>query len=247
MWTPERVGSEARPYAGTLWRVVKARHVLALARLVDTHDEEAVLANILERTRPPATRPVASLHPLFAGPFRDAPYPRGSRFRRAGQREGVLYAAEAVTTALAETAFYAALFFLVEAQGMQLPANPVAHTALAVACATERCVDLTIPPFASDPRLLDPVDYTACQALADSGRQSDVGAIRYRSIRDPDAAANVALMMPDAIASPEPLAFETWHALLDRQQMRLWREHDGDTLAFPLTAFARDPRIAALG
>ena len=50
------------------------------------------------------------LHPLLAAPFRYAPYPKGSRFRRANQREGAFYAAESVITAVAEMAFYRFLF-----------------------------------------------------------------------------------------------------------------------------------------
>ena len=41
----------------------------------------------------------------------DAPYPIGSRFRRAGRTAGVFYAAESPETAVAEMAFYRLLFF----------------------------------------------------------------------------------------------------------------------------------------
>ena len=52
------------------------------------------------------------LHYLLATPFRyGSPYPRGSRFRRAGLTPGVYYASGTAGTAIAETAFYRLLFF----------------------------------------------------------------------------------------------------------------------------------------
>ena len=60
---------------------------------------------------------------LLATPFRYAPYPHGSRFRRARQRQGCFYGSERVETAVAEAAFYYLTFFLAS-PGTPVPRNP---------------------------------------------------------------------------------------------------------------------------
>src|SRR5205823_13966305 len=106
-------------------------------RLTDSLHEQALLEDILERSKPNLPADCVGLHYLLATPFRYAPYPQGSRFRRAGQREGAFYAAESVPTAIAETSFYRLLFFA-EAPGAILPAPPVERTVVVVACASDR-------------------------------------------------------------------------------------------------------------
>jgi hypothetical protein len=115
-------------------------------RLTDSLDEQALLEEILERSKPNFPAECAGLDYLLTTPFRYAPYPQGSRFRRAGQPEGAFYAAESVQTAVAEMSFYRLLFFA-EAPGVTLPTRPVEHTVFAVACTTERSIDLREPPF----------------------------------------------------------------------------------------------------
>src|SRR5690606_37892246 len=114
-----------------------------------------------------------------------AEYPRGSRFRRAGRTAGVFYAAEAVTTAVAEAAFYR-LLFLAESPGTPWPNGAAEYTAFAAEIASGRLLDLTLPPLAEDASAwTDPVAYDACQALADGARAAEAEVLRYRSVRDP--------------------------------------------------------------
>src|SRR5947207_9896057 len=112
MWTPPALASEARAWSGDIWRVVESQSQVATLKLVDTLGEQEVLEAELERSKPLVPAACAGLHYLLATPFRYAPYPRGSRSRRARQRQGCFYAAERVATAVAEEAFYRLLFFL---------------------------------------------------------------------------------------------------------------------------------------
>src|SRR6185295_2574229 len=111
-WTPAALSSKRRALSGVCWRVVEAQHKVSTLKLVDTLDEQALLENLIEQTKPSVPPECRHLHYLLATPFRyGAPYPLGSRFRHAGMTPGVYYASVAVETAIAETAFYRLLFF----------------------------------------------------------------------------------------------------------------------------------------
>ena len=73
--------------------------------LVDTLDEQALLEQLLEGSKPPLPSGAAGLHWLLFTPFRYPPPPSGSRFR--GQTDpGVFYGADEVETACAELGFW---------------------------------------------------------------------------------------------------------------------------------------------
>ena len=81
-------------------------------KIVDTLAEQSLLETLLERTKPPVPAECRDLHYLLATPFRyGAPYPSGSRFRRAGFTPGVFYGSTTPATAVAEIAFHRLLFF----------------------------------------------------------------------------------------------------------------------------------------
>lgn len=243
MWTPPALASEARPWSGTLWQVVETQSRVATLKLVDTLDEQAILEAELEGTKPVIPASCANLHYLLATPFRYAPYPTGSRFRRARQTDGCFYAAEQVETAVAEEAFYRLLFFL-NAPTARLPANPQERTAFQVSAETARTIDLIAPPFNTAAALWShPTDYGPCQALADAARSAGIEALRYRSVRDPGCGANLALLSPAAFRATSPERFETWHLFLRPMSVQAMREMPHFTLEIPFTAWAADPRV----
>src|SRR5262245_6883848 len=103
-WTRAALSSEHRRLSGVCWRVVEAQHRVSTMKLVDTLDEQSVLESLVEATKPRLPPECQHLHYLLATPFRyGAPYPSGSRFRRAGMTPGVFYASRTSSTAIAET------------------------------------------------------------------------------------------------------------------------------------------------
>ncbi len=245
MWTPAALLSEARAWRGDIWRTVEAQSKASTMRLTDSLDEQALLENILEQSKPNSPADCAGLHYLLATPFRYAPYPHGSRFRRAGQREGVFYAAERVATAIAEISFYRLLFFA-ESPGAVLPSRPVEHTLFAVGCATERCIDLRGPPFDPDEqRWTHPTDYAACQDLADAARLADIQVIRYRSVPDPLMGGNCAVLAVAAFADRSLRRQQTWHIFPGHHSVRAWCENPRAAVEFRPQDFQTDPRVAA--
>lgn len=247
IWTPDALSSEARPLAGTCWRLVEAQHRVSTLKLVDTLAEQETLERLLEETKPPVPPECRHLDYLLSTPFRyGAPYPRGSRFRRAGFSPGVYYASEHVETALAETAFHRLLFFA-DSPATPWPANALELTAFQARFSTRRGLDLTRPPLLRDRAAwTDPTDYGPCQALADDARAAQVEVLRAESVRDPARRANVALLTCNAFAAPQPMARQTWRMRLDAKGARAFRDFPKGGVELPIAAFA-DERLAALG
>ena len=216
-FTADTVEAAARNLSAKPWRIVEAQHRVPTMRLVDTLDEQRVLEDLLEASKPPVPADAAKLHYLLATPFRyPAPPPAGSRFRGIGD-PGVWYGADVVATALAEVAYWR-LRFLGDS-----PATPdllpVPHTAFRAHVAGSAIV-LSQSPFERQRRQWeDPVSYEATQALARVAREAGVALIRYRSVRDPGHRAALAVLTPKAFRKSAPLEQHTWLIKVGRTQV----------------------------
>jgi hypothetical protein len=246
IWTAAALASSAAPLHGRLWRVVEAQAKISTMKLTDTLEEQAALERLLDETKPKIPMECGHLGYLLFTPFRYAPYPFDSRFRRAGSRDGVFYASEEPDTAIAEASFYRLLFFA-ESPNTPWPSNPMEHTVFAVEVATARAVDLTRAPLVRDRAAWSHVsDYAPCLALADAAREAAMDAIRYESVRDPEARANVALLTCRVFTRNDAVERQTWHLHVGRAGVRAVCEAPGRSLAFGLAAFANDRRLEPL-
>lgn len=242
---PAAQSSDARAYAAEVWRVVEAQNRCATMRLTDSLDDQRLLEELIDEVKPPAPADAAGLHYLLQAPFRYAPYPNASRFRRANAYPGVFYAAEAQVTAMRELAFYRLLFFH-EAPGAALPARPVELTVFAASCSADRAFDLTEPPLSAHADLWTHLtDYAACHGLTDQARALDVAVIRYQSARHPEGRC-VAMLTPAAFAKPEPVRAETWRLFVRPTKVQAWREFPPAQFEFDAALFSDDPRLSAI-
>lgn len=245
--TRDELSSNARPAAGRSWRVVEAQHVISTAKLTDTAVEQALLEQLIETTKPSIPPECRHLNFLLATPFRyGAPYPRGSRFRKAGLTLGVFYASENADTAIAELCFHRLLFF-VELPDTHWPADAGEFTAFAVEYATPRSIDLTRPPFDNRAATwMHRTHYEGCQDLAELARAEGIEIIRYASVRDPRNKLNAALLTCRAFAQPNPVDRQTWRILFGSNGARALCEMPRAMIDFDRSAFDRDRRIAAM-
>lgn len=215
-------------------------------KIVDTLAEQSLLETLLERTKPPVPPECRDLHYLLATPFRyGAPYPSGSRFRRAGFTPGVFYGSRTPATAVAEAAFHRLLFF---ADSPETPWPGIAgeYTVFTVGFRTARGLDLTLPPLSADrDRWANRTDYTDCQDLADRAREAGVDALKYASARAPRG-VNLALLTCGAFASRQPQERQTWRIHLGAHGARALCDFPEARMEFDRLAFAADPRIARL-
>ena len=234
--------------SGGCWRVVEAQHRISTLKLVDTLAEQHRLEELLDESKPPVPADCRHLDYLLATPFRyGAPYPHGSRFRRAGISPGVFYASKTVATAIAELAFHRLLFFA-DSPETPWPHNAGEYTAFSVRFKAAAALDLAAAPLNRDAAdWTHPTDYTRCQALADTARTAGVDAIRYPSARDPSGSGiNLALLTCRAFASPRPVERQTWRMLAGAAGVHAVCTFPESRLEFSREAFGRDPRIRTL-
>jgi hypothetical protein len=182
-FTAQTIEAAARNLSAKPWRIVEAQHRVPTMRLVDTLDEQRVLEDMLEASKPPLPDAAAKLHYLLATPFRyPAPPPVGSRFRGIGD-PGVWYGADVVETALAEVAYWR-LRFLSDS-----PATPdllpVPHTAFRASVAGSAIVLSQAPFDRQRKQWEDPANYEATQALARAAREASISPVSYKHIKLP--------------------------------------------------------------
>lgn len=246
IWTPAALRSELGGFDARIWRLVEAQHRVSTLKLVDGLDEQQMLEDILEATKPPVPPECRHLDYLLSTPFRYRPYPHGSRFRRAGFTPGVWYGAEHPETAVAEMVFYRLLFFA-ESPGTPLPDGAADYTAFAARVATPFALDLNAGRLAEDAALwTHPTDYAACQALAEAARAAGAECIRYASVRDPQGGANLAVLACPAFRDHAPVERQTWRIRVTPGGAQALREHPRHGIGFRLADFNADPRLAPL-
>ena len=244
-WTRDALTSSSITLHGRLWRMVEAQSQISTMKLTDSLEEQATLENLIEESKPKVPEDCRHLSYLLLTPFRYTPYPYNSRFRRAGSADGVFYASEASETAAAETAFYRLLFFA-ESPDTPWPGNPSEFTAFAVDIATKKAIDLMREPLVKDRALwMQLSDYEACFDLADTARAAALEAIRYQSVRDPQARANIGILSCRAFAANDVVDRQTWHLHFGDNGIRATCEAPKLALPFGRAAFAADPRLAS--
>jgi hypothetical protein len=224
--------------------MVEAQHLVSTQKITDTADEQKLIEELIEESKPAVPPECRELHYLLSTPFRYPPHPFGSRFRHANDSRGVFYASEAPETALAEMVFYRLLFFA-ESPRTPWPSNPGQFTAFAAQIETDRGLDLTQPPLNAHRdywTLL--TDYSYCRDLAETARAAECDIIRYQSVRDPLRGLNLAVLRCRAFAANDPMGFETWRIHFNASGVRARCEFPPKEIAFARDAFAADPRLS---
>lgn len=245
-WTHDALRSEHRSIDGTAWRLVEAQHVVSTLSLVDSLDEQNLLEDILEETKPPIPEECQGLDYLLSTPFRYRPYPYGSRFRKHGLTPGVWYGAEHPETAVAEMVFYRFLFYA-ESPETPFPDSPADYTAFSVGVSTQGGLDLTQGGLAADgDKWTELTEYSACQALAETARETGVEIIRFTSVRDPLNKANLAVLNCRAFDDPAPVERQSWRIRMSAAGAQAVRDHPRAGLEFSQDAFSEDPRLSEM-
>jgi hypothetical protein len=240
---PDAPSFDAAPYAAEVWRLVEAQHRVSTLKLVDNLEEQALLESMIETMKPSLPPECAGLNYLLAAPYRyGSIYPQGSRFRRAGRTEGVLYASEYVETAVAEMAFYRLLFYA-ESPQTPFPDAAADYSAFSVRVKTRAALDLMRPAF-DDHAYRDTIDYSQTQTLAETCRKKGIELIRYPSVRDEAHRANVAVLTAKAFADKKPRQWRTWRLRIGGNGVSALCDFPVSSLSFSRSAFANDPRLA---
>ncbi len=242
-WIRDALRSESARLSGRFWRIVEAQHQSATMKLTDSLEEQTLLEDIIEDTKPPVPADCDGLDFLLMTPFRySATNPWGSRFRRPNAEAGVFYASAQPSTAIAEVVFHRLQFFG-ESPATPWPQNPAEYTAFAVELASERVLDLIARPPDDLAMIMHLQTYAAGQSLSEAARIAGAEIIKYPSVRDPQRGANVAVLSPRAFRSKAPVDRQSWRIHLDRNGARAFCEAPRASLGLGRHAFNADPRM----
>lgn len=242
IWEACAAAAVPGPLQGRLLRLVESQEQVATGRLVSSLERQAVLENLLERSKPPLPAQARGLNYLLASPFRYPPLPHGSRF---GTRlePGIFYASRNLRPLLAEAAYYRFVFW----DGMKDPPAGrllTQHTLFRAAYRSERGLRLQAPPFAAFREVLrDPGHYAATQRLGTRLRSAGIEIVEYESARDPHCGINLALFTPRALRPARVLRQEEWLCETTEERVTLRPKRAPGVHPFPRALFLVDGRL----
>lgn len=208
-WDPSWFDGAAAVRTMLAWRGVEAQHVVSTLRLVDTPQEQDLLEQLLEASKPPAPATARPKHYLLTTPFRYFPV-HPSRFRPARAR-GQWYGGASVFAACAEVAHWRHRF-LMDSEGLRGQVLLTEHSFFK-ARVRGRAIDLTAQPWLHNRAAwIHPDDYSATQAVAAAAQARGVQWLRYESARAPGEACAV-VFEPACLSEPAPSlesTLQTW-------------------------------------
>ena len=244
IWTECAGSSELGPLRLLPWRTVEAQHQVSTRKLVDTLEEQALLEDLIETSKPP-NQAARRLHYLLATPFRYPPLRHGSRFG-SRQEPGLWYGSETQRAAFAEVAYYRFVFLEGTAADLGTVTTPL--TVFTARVGTTRGIDLAAPPFDRFRAVIaSPRAYAEPQALGRAMRDAGVEVFRYPSARDGAGGVNVGVFAPGAFGTARPRGLETWHCTASRERVELLKRDyfKAAAFVFPREAFLVDGVLPA--
>lgn len=248
IWAACKGEEQIKPISGTLYRLVESQEQVATTGYVDTLDEQAVLEELLEESKPVYPDEVIDeLHYLLKTPFRYPPLEWGSRFGRKHE-PSLFYGGESLAATLAESAFYRFVFLLAmegEPPGHRLNTE---HTVFTVGYSAQKGIQLQHPPFDTyRAQLTHKQDYSASQQLGSDMRSAGVEAFQYLSARSTEPELCVALYTVNLFTSNQPETLEQWLCELTAELVTFKAVASSRTYQYPLEMFEVDGVFPGVG
>ena len=242
IWTQCEGKLNARKLELDAWRVVESQYITSTRKLVDSDAEQNRLESLIDGAKPPVPKGLdGGLHFLLFTPFRHPPLRNGSRLGVRRER-GIFYGSKAIRTALAEVAYYRLVFLTGTTADLGIVQTQ--HTAFRVSVKTVLGIDLTADPFREYEALISsPTDYQYSQQLGTEMRKAGIEVVLFKSARDSQGGANVALIAP-AFGKPAPYPdTQEWlctstHALVEMTRKNAFTKDAA--LGFPRAQFLVD-------
>ncbi|RUR18340.1 RES family NAD+ phosphorylase [Legionella qingyii] len=232
------------PIMATIHRVVEDQEELATLSLVNNIEEQAILEELLETSKPKRPEEYEDLHYLLITPFRYPPLQYGSRFGNTFE-PSLFYGSLNVSTALAETAYYRFVFMA----GMKEPYTDsilMTYSSYTIGIKTVHGIFLNKQPFNTVEQIISsPKYYSDTQKLGSSMRKANVEAFQYSSTRDPEKGINVALFTPKALQSKKPISIERWICNITNEEIGFISNDNHNRLSFNRDLFLVDGLIPA--
>lgn len=212
-----------QPIQETAWRIIEAQEITATRKLVDSLEEQMLLEDMLESSKPLLDEIAIKFHPLLYTPFRYPPLNYGSRF---GMRiePSLWYGSLSANAAMAEKAFYQFNFLRASIAAYGLVEIPL--TIFSAKIKTNKGIKLNESPFSMFTNIISsPISYVDAQALGSAMRDSMIEAFTYVSARDKNRGHNIALFNMNAFAhkNPEAESFQSWQCLASKNNIEFVR------------------------
>ena len=223
LWSPDWAEEHTTNLSMHAFRMVETQHIAATMRLVDSADEQDLLEQMLEESKPALPAQAKELHYLLAAPFRYWPQ-TGSRFRSVSM-SGIWYGADEPYSACAEIAYWRQRFLL-DSVGLlkqQLSTELSMYEAVVAGCA----IDLLSPPWnQAQAHWMHHSDYTESQRLGQLVRKTaNVAWIRYASVRAPGHTC-AAVFDPRSLTMVSADGrYEQWHCHTTHDKVTLSNGH----------------------
>lgn len=223
-WDAQWFDKGIQPRQVLVWRGVESQYAAATMRLVDSLDEQDLLEQLLEGSKPPISK---GQHYLLFTPFRYTP-PHAHRFRPAHER-GQWYGAVNQRAVCAEIAYWRHRFIL-DSAGL-LEVDLLTEHTLFQAELRGPALNLMGSPWNQNKALwTHGSDYTATQALAFEAQHRGVQWLMYESVRAPGEACAVAFVQEALFEPPQGIDVtrQRWHCKATRNKVML----AGDAVRF---------------
>jgi hypothetical protein len=243
VWDACDGAQQIKQLAGTLYRFVESQEQVATLGYVDTLDEQALLEEMLENTKPTYKEDLSAYHYLLSTPFRYPPLKWGSRFGRVHE-PSLFYGGSSVDVTLAESAYYRFVFW------NSMAGTPIKnqirseHSLFSVNYQSQQGVSLHQAPFDKHVHeITSPTQYTQSQQLGSNMRGSGVEAFEYPSARDPQKGICIGLFTAHAFRHKNPKNMSQWLCETAADEVLFKQLSSNAITRFKLEAFLVDAKL----
>ncbi len=202
-----------QPLSMRLYRVVESQEEVATTVITASKQDQSLLEDLLESSKPSLEPPLSQRHYLISTPFRYPPLRHGSRFGSIIEA-GLFYGSTTMTTALTEIAYYRFRFLadVEDAKSITRYKPQSNHCGFYVNTHSLQGLSLLEKPFQK--LNLSAVDsYSNSQAMGTKMRQFGVELFKFQSARDVGG-INGGCFTHQVIKSKRPCATEYWQCLM---------------------------------
>lgn len=230
-----------------LYRMVENQEEVATTLITSNSEEQSILEDLLEQTKPVQTSELEKRHYLIKTPFRYPPLNYGSRFGSILE-PSLFYGATDKQTVLAEVAYYR-FRFLADVEDSQaltkfnLQSN---HSIFYVNTHSERAVQLTQSPFKEFKQQISaPDSFATSQKLSRLMREDGIELFSYYSARN-SIGINGAAFTHKAIKSKTPKDLESWLCLTQNKRIVFHQIETRQMKEFTFDEFCVDGKLPVI-
>lgn len=229
----------------TAWRFVALQEKISTRKLVDSIEEQNVLDELIEKSKPTLAIAQTKFHPLLYTPFRCPPLKHGSRFGKRTE-PSLWYGSLNIEAVMAEKAFYQLSLINASDVIFGIVSSPV--NIFSVKLKIVNGVKLNEEPFIKyKDQISSPINYEVSQLLGARMRANNLDGFTFISARDKKMGVNVGLLKINAFANqnPDEGSFQTWQCNTTKINVEFTQmgSINDCTFTFPIKDFQVNGRL----